>query len=93
MVKGRLKSMGIHVQWRRVPASMHRVDSLGILSRLTGLGEELTLSGGPFHCGMSTLTTNLSGQYCTVQIIHYLFILLKIKFADTDRSQSISMLP
>ncbi|CAM4549368.1 unnamed protein product [Leuciscus chuanchicus] len=38
MVKGRLKSMGIHVQWRRVTASMHRVDSLGILSRLTGLG-------------------------------------------------------
>ncbi|KAG7455518.1 hypothetical protein MATL_G00257570 [Megalops atlanticus] len=38
MVKGRLKSMGIHVQWRRVTASMHQVDSLGILSRLTGLG-------------------------------------------------------
>lgn len=38
MVKGRLKSMGMHVQWRRVTASMHQVDSLGILSRLTGLG-------------------------------------------------------
>ncbi|XP_076842089.1 uncharacterized protein LOC143486124 [Brachyhypopomus gauderio] len=38
MVKGRLLSMGIHVQWRRVAASMHRVDSLGILTRLTGLG-------------------------------------------------------
>lgn len=38
MVKGRLKSVGIHVQWRRMTASMHRVDSLGILSRLTRLG-------------------------------------------------------
>lgn len=38
IVKGRLKSLGIHVQWRRLIASMHRVDSLGILSRLTGLG-------------------------------------------------------
>ncbi|XP_041845240.1 uncharacterized protein LOC121642553 [Melanotaenia boesemani] len=38
MVKGRLRSLGIHLQWRRVTASMHRVDSLGILSRLTGLG-------------------------------------------------------
>uniref|UniRef100_A0A3B3I2C7 Integrase core domain-containing protein n=1 Tax=Oryzias latipes TaxID=8090 RepID=A0A3B3I2C7_ORYLA len=38
MVKGRLRSMGINVQWRRLAASMHRVDSLGILSRLTGLG-------------------------------------------------------
>lgn len=38
MVKGRLRSMGIHVQWRRVAASLHRVDSLGILSRLSGLG-------------------------------------------------------
>uniref|UniRef100_A0A3P9HD15 Integrase catalytic domain-containing protein n=1 Tax=Oryzias latipes TaxID=8090 RepID=A0A3P9HD15_ORYLA len=38
MVKGRLRSMGIYVQWRRLAASMHRVDSLGILSRLTGLG-------------------------------------------------------
>ncbi|XP_071063045.1 uncharacterized protein [Pseudochaenichthys georgianus] len=37
MVKGRLLSMGMHVQWRRVMASMHRVDSLGILSRLAGL--------------------------------------------------------
>lgn len=38
IVKGRLKSLGIHVQWRRLIASMHRVDLLGILSRLTGLG-------------------------------------------------------
>lgn len=38
MVKGRLKSLGIHVQWWRVAASMHGVDSLGILSRLTGMG-------------------------------------------------------
>lgn len=27
MVKGRLQSMGIHVQWRRVAASLHHVDS------------------------------------------------------------------
>ncbi|CAL8378800.1 unnamed protein product [Boreogadus saida] len=38
MVKGRLRSLGIHIQWRRVAASLHRVDSLGILSRLSGLG-------------------------------------------------------
>ena len=38
MVKGRLRSMGIHIQWRRVAASLHRVDSMGILSRLSGLG-------------------------------------------------------
>uniref|UniRef100_A0A8D0AUZ4 Integrase core domain-containing protein n=1 Tax=Sander lucioperca TaxID=283035 RepID=A0A8D0AUZ4_SANLU len=34
MVKGRLRSIGINVQWRRVAASLHRVDSVGILSRL-----------------------------------------------------------
>ncbi|KAG9278067.1 hypothetical protein AMEX_G5862 [Astyanax mexicanus] len=38
MVKGRLRSLGVHVQWRRVAASLHRVDSLGIISRLAGLG-------------------------------------------------------
>ena len=38
MVRGRLRSMNINVQWRRVAATMHRVDSLGILSRLSGLG-------------------------------------------------------
>ncbi|KAL2085762.1 hypothetical protein ACEWY4_019082 [Coilia grayii] len=38
MVKGRLRSLGIHVPWRRVAASLHRVDSVGILSRLSGLG-------------------------------------------------------
>ncbi|MED6282248.1 hypothetical protein CHARACLAT_030056 [Characodon lateralis] len=38
MVKGSLRSMGVNVQWRRLTASMHRVDALGILSRLTGLG-------------------------------------------------------
>ncbi|KAL6455280.1 hypothetical protein MHYP_G00362750 [Metynnis hypsauchen] len=37
-VKGRLRSLGIHVQWRRVAASMHRVDSMGFVSRLAGLG-------------------------------------------------------
>lgn len=38
MVKGRLQSMGIHIQWRRVAASMHEVDSIGVLSRMYGLG-------------------------------------------------------
>ncbi|MED6265931.1 hypothetical protein CHARACLAT_030482 [Characodon lateralis] len=38
MLKARLVSLGITVQWQRLTASMHRVDSLGILSRLTGLG-------------------------------------------------------
>ncbi|XP_041864795.1 uncharacterized protein LOC121654644 [Melanotaenia boesemani] len=38
MVRGRLRSMGIHVQWARMAASMHRVDSVGILSRLARLG-------------------------------------------------------
>lgn len=49
MVKGRLKSMGIHVQWKRVTASMHRVDWLGILSELdwAALCEQHTLSGAP----------------------------------------------
>ncbi|KAL7853134.1 hypothetical protein SRHO_G00189190 [Serrasalmus rhombeus] len=39
MVKGRLGSLGIHVQWRRVAASMHRVD---VLFRLGGLGSILS---------------------------------------------------
>ncbi|XDV52397.1 hypothetical protein PO909_021128, partial [Leuciscus waleckii] len=38
MVKGRLQSMGIHIQWRRVAASMYEVDSIGVLSRMYGLG-------------------------------------------------------
>lgn len=38
MVRGRLLSLGIRVQWPRIAASMHRVDSIGILSRLARLG-------------------------------------------------------
>ncbi len=38
MVKGLLQSMGHRVQWERIRASMHRVDSAGIISRLTQLG-------------------------------------------------------
>lgn len=38
MVRGRLLSLGIRVQWHRIAASMHRVDSIGILSRLARLG-------------------------------------------------------
>ncbi|XP_048874043.1 uncharacterized protein LOC125745333 [Brienomyrus brachyistius] len=38
MVRGRLQSMGYRVRWRRVAASMHRVDSMGIISRLSSLG-------------------------------------------------------
>lgn len=38
LVKGTLEAQGHRVQWDRVKASMHRVDSLGILSRMTQLG-------------------------------------------------------
>nr|XP_020453060.1 uncharacterized protein LOC109958618 isoform X2 [Monopterus albus] len=38
LVKGTLKAQGYHLGWDRVRASMHRVDSLGILSRMTQLG-------------------------------------------------------
>lgn len=38
MVRGRLLSLGMRVQWQRIAASMHRVDSIGILSRLARLG-------------------------------------------------------
>lgn len=38
MVRGRLESLGHRVQWRRVAASMHRIDSMGIISRLSSLG-------------------------------------------------------
>ncbi|XP_048833178.1 uncharacterized protein LOC125709117 isoform X3 [Brienomyrus brachyistius] len=38
MVRGRLQSMGYRVRWRRVAAYMHRVDSMGIISRLSSLG-------------------------------------------------------
>lgn len=38
MVRGTLQAMGHRVQWDRVRASMHRVDTLGVLSRLTEMG-------------------------------------------------------
>lgn len=38
MVKGTLKAQGYRVGWDRVKASMHRVDSIGILSKMTQLG-------------------------------------------------------
>ncbi|XP_045898241.1 uncharacterized protein LOC123966515 isoform X2 [Micropterus dolomieu] len=38
MMKGILQAMGHRVQWNRVSSSMHRVDSVGVLSRLTRLG-------------------------------------------------------
>lgn len=96
MVKGRLKSMGIHVQWRRVPASMHRVDSLGILSRLTGLGciVRRTYSvRGPLSLWHVDTNHKLirSVLYSTDYSLFIYFV--KYNDADTDRSQSISMLP
>ncbi|XP_042610110.1 uncharacterized protein LOC122143626 [Cyprinus carpio] len=38
LVKGSLQARGHRVQWERVKASMHRVDTMGILSRLNMLG-------------------------------------------------------
>lgn len=38
LVKGSLQAQGHHLQWDRVRASMHRVDSLGVLSRMAQLG-------------------------------------------------------
>lgn len=37
-VKGCLQADGHHVQWTRIKASMHRVDTEGILSRMTSMG-------------------------------------------------------
>lgn len=38
MVQGHLVSLGLHVQWWRMMASMHRVDAAGIFSRILELG-------------------------------------------------------
>ncbi|XP_038159339.1 uncharacterized protein LOC119795404 isoform X2 [Cyprinodon tularosa] len=38
MMKGALKSRGCLVQWERVRAAMHRVDTIGVLKRLTSMG-------------------------------------------------------
>ncbi|XP_041835779.1 uncharacterized protein LOC121653747 [Melanotaenia boesemani] len=38
MMKGILQAMGHRVQWQRVSSAMHRVDSAGVLSRMTRLG-------------------------------------------------------
>lgn len=38
IVKGCLSAEGHHVQWTRLKASMHRVDTQGILSRMTTMG-------------------------------------------------------
>ncbi|XP_034554902.1 uncharacterized protein LOC117823781 [Notolabrus celidotus] len=38
MVMGRMLSLGFRVQWKRMAASMHRVDAIGILSRLANVG-------------------------------------------------------
>lgn len=38
LVKGMLQSEGHRVQWHRIKGSMHRIDSDGILSRLTHMG-------------------------------------------------------
>ncbi|KAF7641278.1 hypothetical protein LDENG_00286430 [Lucifuga dentata] len=38
MMKGALKSRGCLVQWEHVRASMHRVDTIGVLTRMTSMG-------------------------------------------------------
>ncbi|KAM4521402.1 uncharacterized protein V3H82_002518 [Fundulus diaphanus] len=38
LVKGALQARGFRVQWERVRASMHRIDTVGILCRMTQLG-------------------------------------------------------
>lgn len=38
MMKGILQAMGHRVQWNRVSSSMHRVDSVGVLSRIARMG-------------------------------------------------------
>lgn len=38
MVRGHLISNGLRIQWRRIMASIHRVDAAGIFSRILALG-------------------------------------------------------
>ncbi|KAJ7995067.1 hypothetical protein DPEC_G00256050 [Dallia pectoralis] len=45
-MKGSLQAMGHRVQWERVSASMHRVDSVGVLSRMARLGCGFVILGG-----------------------------------------------
>ncbi|XP_047237957.1 uncharacterized protein LOC124878172 [Girardinichthys multiradiatus] len=66
MVKERLVSLGIIVHWQRLTASMHRVDSLGIFSRLTGLGEAYLLcqrTRVPVACGHKPQTYQIQHSH------------------------------
>ncbi|KAF3837897.1 hypothetical protein F7725_009665 [Dissostichus mawsoni] len=45
-MKGILKAMGHRVQWKRVSSSMHRVDSVGVLTRMARMGYGLVIFGG-----------------------------------------------
>lgn len=38
LIKGLLQAEGHRVQWHRIKGSMHRIDSAGVLSRLTHMG-------------------------------------------------------
>lgn len=70
LVRGRLISMGIKVPWARMVASMHRVDSIGILSRLARLGcvVRRTYSvRGPLSC-----TRRLKSQTNKVLVLFFL---------------------
>lgn len=52
MTKGILQGMGHCVQWKRVSASLHRVDSVGVVRRMAGLScvaRRIYSVPGPLH--------------------------------------------
>ena len=63
-----LQWLGVHVQWRRV-AAMHRIHSLGILSRLTGMG--------CIVCPTYSVSRSLSLWHCDTNHRLIRFVLLK----------------
>ena len=85
LVKGTLQSRGFRVQWERVRASMHRVDTVGILFRMNQLGcivRRTRSVPGPkslMHIDTSHKLTRVYNYICNTiftKIVGHIFILM-----------------
>uniref|UniRef100_A0A669E5V5 Integrase core domain-containing protein n=1 Tax=Oreochromis niloticus TaxID=8128 RepID=A0A669E5V5_ORENI len=90
MVQGHLVSMGLRVQWWRMMASMHRVDAVGIFTRITELGCVVRRSysvRGPLS--LVHIDTNHKLIRCTL----YFKSVLYLDAATNNRAKTLHGLP
>uniref|UniRef100_A0A8C1YAE3 Integrase core domain-containing protein n=1 Tax=Cyprinus carpio TaxID=7962 RepID=A0A8C1YAE3_CYPCA len=88
MVRGALLAQGHRVQWDRVRASMHRVDSVGVLSRMTNLR---CIARRRYSVPYPKYLVHIDTNHKLIRYLYmfkYILQIMYLKISDNNRSDT-----